>query len=102
MGRAAKSIGLGVAALAAVAAYFLTGRHGAQNRKRVKGWMLKIKGEVLDNLEDMKHVNEEAYCKLVDGITGRYQRIKKVSRPELKKINKDLKKAWGNISKELH
>ncbi|MBU2573504.1 MAG: hypothetical protein KKH28_05450 [Elusimicrobia bacterium] len=102
MSKTTKGIGLGVAALAAVAAYFLTGRQGVKNRERVKGWMLKLKGEVLDKLEDMKHVNEETYCKLVDGITGRYQRIKKVSRPELKKINTDLKKAWGNISKELH
>ena len=102
MGKTTKGIALGVAALGAVAAYFLAGRHGAENRARAKGWMLKIKGEVLDKLEDMKHVNKEAYCKLVDDITGRYQRIKKVSRPELRRINKDLKKAWVNISKELH
>ena len=58
MSKTTKAIGLGVAALGAVAAYFLTGKHGAGNRARVKGWMLQVKGEVLDNLEDMKHVNK--------------------------------------------
>jgi len=94
-------IGLGVAALGAVAAYFLTGKRGEENRAKVKGWMLQIKGDVLDKLEDMKNVNEEAYFRLVDDITERYERLKKVSKPELEKINSDLKKAWANISKEL-
>ena len=41
MGKAAKGIGL--AALAAAGAYFLYGKNGKKNRKKISGWMLKAK-----------------------------------------------------------
>lgn len=102
MGKGAKiGVGVGLAALAAAGAYFLYGKNGAKNRKQVKSWALKIKGEVLEKLESLKEVNEEKYHTIVDQATDRYHRLKKVSGPEIKKINRDLKGAWGKIQKEL-
>ena len=42
----AVAVGAGLAALAAFAAagYFLYGKDGAKNRKKVRGWMLKANG----------------------------------------------------------
>ena len=51
-----KNVGIGVgltaAAVAAAGAYFLYGsKNAAQNRTKVKSWMLKAKAEVLEKLE---------------------------------------------------
>ena len=93
--------GVGIAALAAAGAYFLYGKRGAKNREKIKGWVLKAKGEVLDKMENLKHVNKDTYNELVDDVTSRYKRVKKASGPEIKKLKRDLKSAWGTISKEL-
>jgi len=101
MGKAAKGVGMGIVAAATAGAYFLFGKEGATNRKKIKGWVLKAKGEVLDKLEDMKIVNKDKYEAVVDQVTKKYKKVKKVSGPELKKLNKDLKSAWTKIKKEL-
>src|SRR3989344_8569266 len=65
------AVGAGVAVLAAGAAgsYFL---QTAKNRKKLKGWMLKMKGETLEKIEKLKEVNEKAYHKAVDAAAKRY------------------------------
>ncbi len=102
MGKVKKTVGVGVgiAALAAAATYFL-GEDGERNREKVKGWALKFKGDVLEKMEGLKNIDKESYHKVVDNVTKRYKKIKKVSAPELKKLSKDLKGAWKSISKEL-
>ncbi len=93
--------GLGAAALAAIGAYFLTGKKGTQNREAVRGWMLKMKGEVLEKVEDLKKLDEEDYYRIVDEAAARYARLEKVSAAELKVLTKDLKNAWEHIRAEL-
>lgn len=102
MGKVKKTVGVGVAlgALAAAATYFL-GEDGEANRKKVKGWALKFKGEVLEKMEELKNIDKESYNKVVDGVAKRYKKLKKVSGPELKKLQKDLKGAWKSINKSL-
>jgi uncharacterized membrane protein YfbV (UPF0208 family) len=96
-------IGLGLAALAVAAAgiYFLSGEKGAKNRKAVKGWMLKIKGEVMERMEDMKEINEKAYSKVVDEVVKMYRAAKNVDPKELNKIAGELKGHWRKIQKDL-
>ena len=51
-------IGLTAAALAAAGTYFLYGSGGAEkNRTKVRSWMLKAKAEVLEALEEAKHLS---------------------------------------------
>ncbi len=93
---------MSLAALAAAGAYFLYGKEGVKNRTKIKGWTLKMKGEVLDGLEKaQKRINRAQYDRLVDQVTKKYRKVKKVSKPELSKLNKDLKSAWSKISREL-
>jgi len=93
--------GIGLAALAAAGTYFLYGKRGAKNREAIAGWTLQLKGEVLEKMEKIKHINQEAYNELVEETAARFGRVKKVGDSELKVITADLKGAWSNISKEL-
>lgn len=95
-------VGIGMAALAAAGAYFIYGKKGAANRERIAGWTLQLKGEVLEKMEKLRHLDEEAYGKLVDETAARYARVKRVSEADLKKITGDIKSAWKHISKELN
>ncbi len=92
----------GVAAAAAAGAYFLYGtKDGKKVKKQIKGWSLKAKGEVLEKVEKLKEVNEEAYHNVIDGVLKRYETIKGVDTAELALIAKELKGHWTNIRKEL-
>ena len=89
--------GVGLAALAAAGAYFLYGQRGAKNRETVAGWALQLKGEVLEKMESLKDVNQQAYNELVEETAERYGRVKQVSASELKHITDELKNAWTHI-----
>lgn len=93
--------GLSVAALAAIGAYFLTGKNGEKNRDTIRGWMLRMKGEVLEKVEDLKTLKKEDYYRIVDEAAARYDRLERVSSEELKRLTEDMKGAWEHISKEL-
>jgi hypothetical protein len=99
-------LGVGVALAAAAAAtaagvYFLSGDRGAKNRKAIKGWALKAKGEVLEKIENLKEVNEETYYKIIDSVAKRYEAMKNVDAEELGKMAAELKSHWKNIQKSL-
>lgn len=93
--------GIGIAALAAIGAYFLGGKRGAKNREAIKGWTLKMKGEVLEKVEKVKKLDKEDYEKIVDEVAERYGRLEKVGAAEAKRLSAELKKAWGHIKEEL-
>lgn len=93
--------GIGLAALAAAGTYFLYGKRGAKNREAIAGWALQMKGEVLEKMENLRDINQEAYNELVDETAARYGRVKRVSASELKHITTELKSAWSHIGKQL-
>jgi len=94
--------GIGLAAIAALGAYFLYGKSGAQNRGKVAGWMLKMKGEVLEKVEELKEVNKEEYYRIVDEASARYAKLGKAGAAELKHLTEDLKSAWKHLSNTLN
>lgn len=93
--------GIGLAALAAAGTYFLYGKRGAKNRETIAGWALQVKGQVLEKMEKLKHVNQQTYNELIEETVGRFGRVKNVSAAELKLITADLKSAWSHIDKQL-
>jgi len=104
--RAKKSDGHGfaIAALAAATAagvYFLYGSDTAKkNRKQIKSWMLKAKGEVLEKMEKARELKKADYEKMVDSVTGKYKKLKSTNTKEVEDLARDLKKHWSQISKE--
>lgn len=91
----ALAIGAGVAAIAA-AGYFFLGPDGKKNRKVAKGWMIKMKGEVVSKMEKAKDVSEETYEKMVDQVAKTY--VSTGGKAEVEKLAKELKSHWKSIS----
>ncbi len=96
-------VGAGLAAVAAFAAagYFLYGKDGAKNRKKVRGWMLKAKGEVLEGVEKLKDVTEEQYAAIVDKVSAKYAGLKNIDPSELEAMVRELRGHWKNIKKSI-
>lgn len=97
------TVGLALGAIGAVAAgYFLYGPKGEANRKKLKGWMLKAKGEVLEKLEKVKDsLDEETYNAIVDQAVAKYGKMKDVGMDNAMMLGGVLKKHWKGIKKDL-
>lgn len=98
------AIGAGIAALAVAGiagAYFLYGKNGAKNRKKISAWMLKAKGEVLEKIEALKEINEDIYHSTVDTVTAKYEKLKDTTPAEMALFAKEMKAHWKNIKKDL-
>jgi hypothetical protein len=97
------AIGLAIAAAAAAGTFFLYGSKDAKkNRKIVKGWALKAKGEVVEKIEQIKgEVTEENYNKIVDGVMTKYRKVKSDHQEDIDSLVKDMKGYWKNIKKHV-
>ena len=93
-------VGAGLAALAATA-YFFLGPDSKKNQKHFKSWAIKMKGDVLEKLEQAKLVSEPAYHEIIDKVAEKHEKIKKAKSAEIKFLAKDLKSHWPVISKTL-
>lgn len=97
--KAVLGIGVGVAALSA-AAYILFGPEGKKNRKIIKGWSVKMKGEIIEKFENVKELTEPVYNQIVDNIQAKYAKLKNVDQEELTKVVGEIKKHWKTLKKE--
>jgi len=99
------AIGTGVVAAAAAAAagmYFLYGsKNAAKNRRLVKAWSLKARGEVLERLENLSEINEKVYRQVVEEVSSRYKKLKHLSSKEVSEFGTELRKHWKDIAKEV-
>lgn len=97
--KTALGIGAGVAALSA-AAYVLFGPEGKKNRKVIKGWAVKMKGEIIEKFENAKELTEPVYHQIVDGVQAKYAKLKNVNQEDLVKTIAEIKKHWKSIQKD--
>lgn len=95
---AAGVAGVGVAALS-VGAYLMFGPDAKKNRKLVRGWAVKMKGEIIEKLENAKEVTEPVYQQVVDQVSKKYTALKNIDQAELMATVNDIKKQWGPILK---
>ena len=92
---------IGVTA-AAVGAYYLYGHQDAKkNRAKVKGWMLKAKGEVLEELEKAQEVTESSYLTAVNAVAKKYNELKNIDPEELSTFLTEMKDHWNGIKKTM-
>ena len=103
MKKSNKMMGAGIllGAIAAAGTYFLAGKRGEKNREKIAAWTLKMKGEVLEKMKDLKEMNKENYEALVDEIAVRYERAERVGAAEMKHLKSEVKSAWAHISKQI-
>lgn len=90
---------MGLGAIAAgLGLYFLYGsKEGPRRRKEIKGWMFKMRGEVLDELENLKDVTKDTYFKVVDDVKARYKNLHNVKEDELDEVANELKEGWDDV-----
>ena len=102
-GSLAGEMAVGAGIIAAMAgAYFMYGaKDAAKNRKKVKGWVLKAKGEVVEKLEKVQHATQEQYEATVDTVLNKYQAVKNIDIEEVDSLRKDLKRHWKGFQAEL-
>jgi gas vesicle protein len=100
----AGGIVLGITALAAAAAgaYYLYGSDDAKkNRRQLKSWALRMKADVMDEIENMKDVTEENYNAVVEKVSKKYAELKDMDRDELAELVDRMKSHWKDIKAEV-
>lgn len=91
-------LGVAIAGLAATT-YFFYGPKGKTNRKHLKAWAIKMKGDVIEKLEKAKDVTESTYHSIIDSVAKEYAKDSKIAKNEVSALAKDLKKHWKAIAK---
>ncbi|MBX4188069.1 MAG: hypothetical protein KW793_02950 [Candidatus Doudnabacteria bacterium] len=96
-------IGLGLAAIAAAAAgaYFFYGPNGSKNRKNMKAWAVKAKGELMERIETLSDISEKTYNQTVDTVLAKYKKLKHVAPKELAEVSRELKSSWKIVKGEI-
>ncbi len=95
------AIGASIAALTAAAvAYLLVGPQGEKNRKILKGWVIKMKGDIVEKLENVKDITEPVFNRIVDEVAAKYQKIKNISPADLEDAVAEIKRQWKVLAKE--
>jgi gas vesicle protein len=97
--KTAVGIGAGIAAISA-AAYILFGPEGKKNRKAIRGWSVKMKGEIIEKFEQAKELTEPVYHQIVDTVKAKYAKLKNVDQKELEQVVTEIKKHWNTIKKD--
>lgn len=92
-------IGAGIAALTA-AAYVLFGPEGKKNRKAIRSWSVKMKGEIIEKFENAKELTEPVYHQIIDNVQAKYAKLKNVDPKELAETIAQMKKHWNLMKKE--
>jgi len=91
----------GTALAAAASAYYFYGPKGRQHRKKIRGWSLKAKGEVLERVEQIKNIDKKQYAALVDQMAAKYKKLKSTNAKEVERLAQDLKRQWAAIEKDM-
>ncbi len=98
------SAGAAVGAVASIAAltaaaYILFGPDAKKNRKAIRGWAIKMKGEIIEKFEKAKELTEPVYHRIVDEVSAKYAKAKNVDQAELAAMIADIRRHWKRIAK---
>lgn len=92
------AVGTALATLAA-STYFFFGPNGKKNQKSAKAWVLKMKADIVEKLENAKDVSEPVYHQIIDAVAAKYKKGVKVGHAEVDELAGELKKHWKTFSK---
>mgnify|MGYP001811468612 CR=1 FL=1 len=92
-------IGATVAALGA-AAYVLFGPNAKKNKKAIKGWAIKMKGEIIEKMEEAKEISEPVYHNIIDKVSAKYAKVKNMDPKDLEMVVAEVKKHWKAMMKD--
>jgi hypothetical protein len=99
--KAAGLVGLAAAAAAAAGAFYFYGKDGAKHRRQLKSWMVKARGEVMENIEKLADVTQSGYDKAVEDVVKKYKKLKHITPAEINTLKKEFKGHWKSIKSEV-
>lgn len=85
------------AAAAAIGTYLFAGPDGKKNRRLMKGWAVRAKGEVMEKVEALQEIDMPKYHRIVDTVVARYRKMKNVDPADLEKVTKELQDSWKQV-----
>jgi hypothetical protein len=83
------------------AAYVLFGPDAKKNKKAIRGWAIKMKGDIIEKFEHAKEVTEPVYHKIIDDAQAKYAKLKNVDASELEAVVADVKKHWKTMQRDM-
>lgn len=97
-----KAIAVGATVAAAAAAgYLLFGPEGEKNRKKMKGWMIRMKGEMIEKFEHLKQMTEPEYTRIVDSVAAKYALAKNVDKKDVAGVIRDARRHWKMLTQDV-
>lgn len=91
----------GLLGAAAIGAVYLYGKNKQRVQQRLRGWMLKVKGEVMEKVAESESLTREEYEDIVDSAVDKYKRKKQQASERFEQIRQDLKARWEEIHEEI-
>lgn len=91
----------GLLGAAAVGAVYLYGKNKQRVQQRLRGWVLKIKGEVMERVAESESLTREEYEDIVDSAVDKYKQKKQQASERFEQIRHDLKSQWEEIHEEI-
>lgn len=91
--------GASLASLAA--AYFFLSPKGKKNLENTKSWVIKMKGDVVEKLEQAREISENVYNEIIDSVASKYEKNLKSNSEEIRALAQDLKRHWQDISRSV-
>ncbi len=91
----------GLLGAAAIGAVYLYGKNKQRVQRRLRGWMLKVKGEVMEQVSEVEELTREEYESIVDTAVDKYKAKKQEAAEEFEQTRRQLKSQWEEIHKEV-
>ena len=79
--------------------YLIRNKMTRGQKLRAKGWMLKMKGDILDKIDNTKDMSADAYDEVVDTVAEKYEDLKNVDKEDLQHFAEKLKRKWRWIQR---
>ena len=95
----AVAVGAGAVALSAVA-YLMFGPEGKKHRKDMKSWMIKMKGDMMEKLEEAQELTQPVYENALAAIEAKYKSMGNIDASALANEVALLKKNWKMVVKQ--
>ena len=99
-------VGLGIlagsVALIGLAAGYLYGtEEGRRQRKQLSGWLANIRNDIISQLENLRYIDEDTYCQIIDDVVSRYRHVDEIDAGELLDFAHDMKDHYETVRQQI-
>ncbi len=101
-GKGGVLIGAGILGfiIGAMVGVFGAPKSGEKNRKEFIDWMQKMSADLNDKVADANEMTQDKYNDMVDMVTDKYRKVKKIKETDLEDFADELKAHWKKVKKD--